>query len=341
MQQLICAGSLMNKYEKNIRQLLHASGTILVRDGRHKVFRMEDGQNFITSKTPSTQGAARESLATLRRLLDRSRLRTAKVEAEPPNELRPGQAPRFVTPNNPERERGEVTIPKLSPSGHSANIKGGRDAPIGVRNIVEVLMAADQSDRFWNLDPCGRIRALARLTKRFARVEILPALFCKASVSEIHHNCAIGHERDENFDDIDEFRRGEGLYFRTLSEWGWSASHPIFTGIPSMLVHDPLIGSVLVDASAWSLLENTNYIFFWYGELQGSSYGIASQVWDSEDPTRPANATDVPDHFIYSTFITRPMMKRKGFTLQTCASWTDPKSTHAAVRQILEIAGER
>jgi hypothetical protein len=337
---MMCTGPPMNKYEKNIRELLHESGTVLVRDGRHKVFRLEDGQNFITSKTPSTQGAARESLATLRRLLDHSRQRTPAVPPESPMEPIQGQVPRFVTPNNPERERGEVTIPKLSPSDHSTNIKG-RDASIGIKNIIEVLMAADQSDRFWDLDPCGRIRALTRLTKRFAKVEILPVLFCKASVSEIHHNCAISQERDENFDDIAEFRRGEGLYFRTLSEWGWSATHPIFTGIPSMLVHDPLLGSVLVEASAWSLLENTNYIFFWHGELEGTSYGIASQVWDSEDPTRPANTTEAPDHFIYSTFITRPMMKRKAFTLQTCASWTDQKSTRAAIRQILEIAGDQ
>jgi hypothetical protein len=325
----------MNKYEKNIRELLHESGAVLVRDRRHKVFRLEDGQNFITSKTPSTQGAARESLATLRRLLDHSRLRTEAMATESPTEPRQGQLPRFVTPNNPQRERGEVTIPKLLPIDRSNNIEG-RSGSIWLRNLIEVLMAADQSDRFWDLDPCGRIRALTRLTEQFAKVEILAALFCKASVTEIRLHYGIGQVRDQNFDDVEAITRREGpLYMRTLKEWGG------FTGIPSMLVDDPLLGSVLVEASAWSLLEDTNYIFFRCGKLEGSSYGIASQVWDSVDPTKPAHADGTPDHFIYSTFITRPMMKRKAFTLQTCASWTDPQRTRAAVRQILEIAHNR
>jgi hypothetical protein len=336
----------MNKYEKNIRELLHASGAVLVRDGRHKVFRLEDGHNFVTSKTPSAQGAARKSLATLMRLLrDDGRVGTVTTTAESTILSKQEPSRRFVIRNNPQRERGEITFSRLSPNEGLALIER-RYSSIPIRNIVEVLMAADRSDLFWALDPCGRIRTLTSITQRFAKVETLPVLFCKASVSEIHHHCAIGRVRDQNFDDIDEFRRREGLYFRTLSEWGWSATHPIFTGIPSMLVHDPLLGKVLVEASAWSLLENTNYIFFWcgefwYGELQGTSYGIASQVWDSENPSKQANAADTPDHFIYSTFITRPMMKRKGFTLQTCASWTDPKSTRAAVRQILEIARDR
>lgn len=74
----------MNKYEKDIRGLLHASGVVLVRDGLHKVFRLEDGQNFVVSKTPSAQGASRESLATLRRLLDPRRFEIATTTAAAP-----------------------------------------------------------------------------------------------------------------------------------------------------------------------------------------------------------------------------------------------------------------
>jgi len=298
----------MNKYEKNIRELLHMSGAVLVRNGRHKVFRLEDGRNFITSKTPSSQGAARKSLAMLRRLLEPVRSERIEKRAEPTTLTKQRPQQRFVTPNDPQRERGEILISGLSTSEDKAHIES-RDASIHITNIVELLMAADRSDLFWELDPCGRIRALTLIAQRFAKVEILPAQFCTASVSEIHQHFASSLEQDQSLEAIT--RREGPLYLRTLREWGG------FTGIPSMLVLDPLLGKVLVEASAWSLLENTNYLFFWYGELWGSSYGIASQVWDSEDPTKPSNASDTPDHFIYSTFITRPMMKRKKFALQS------------------------
>ncbi len=234
----------MNKYEKNLRELLHASGAVLVRDGRHKVFRLEDGQNFVTSKTPSAQGAARRSLATLRRLRDRGRSVTVPTTAESAILSEHEPSPRFVTPNNPQRERGKISIPKLSPSDDLAQIER-RDASIRMKNIIEVLMAADRSELFWELDPCGRIRALKSITQRFAKVEILPAQFCKASVSEIHLHYGIGQERDENFYSIEAIRRREEpLSFRSLRECGG------FTGIPSMLVHDPLLGTALVELSA-------------------------------------------------------------------------------------------
>lgn len=74
----------MNKYEKDIRGLIYASGAVLVRDGLLKVFRLEDGQSFVVSKTPSPQGASWESLATLRRLLHPRRFETATTTAAAP-----------------------------------------------------------------------------------------------------------------------------------------------------------------------------------------------------------------------------------------------------------------
>jgi hypothetical protein len=109
-----------------------------------------------------------------------------------------------------------------------------------------------------------------------------------------------------------------------------------------MLVHDPWLGRVLVEASAWSILEKTNHIFLSYGrELKGSNYGIATYVWDGDIPTRPMQLGTLPDHFLYHSFITVPMMRRKRFTILTCANWTDPKRTRAAMREIIDIASEQ
>lgn len=179
-----------------------------------------------------------------------------------------------------------------------------------------------------------RIRAVVSIVQKSSKIkfEILPVQFIKASVGEIWWHFGLGEEQERHLDDQNAMLRREGpLYARSLEEWG-------FTGVPSLLVHDPWIGPALVEASAWSALENTDYLFLRYGDdLVGTSYGIASHVWEAQEPTRRPSDGAVPDHFIYSTFITKSMMKRKDFTLHTCESWVDPKFMRSAVRQLLEI----
>jgi hypothetical protein len=56
IQEWFRAGLPMNKYEKSRREVLYASGAVLVRNGRRKAFRLEDGRNFVTSKPPALKG---------------------------------------------------------------------------------------------------------------------------------------------------------------------------------------------------------------------------------------------------------------------------------------------
>lgn len=325
----------MNKYERTLKDLLHQAGFTLRRDRRHRVFGRDDGLTFVTSKTPGTQSASREQVADLNRLLRRPQ----PISSEPSVLARVPQDPveqpkkRLPLPNNPPRTMAEVRIPKLDAVSDTSDREPMRP-PVRIGSIVEVLTAADKSNEFWKLDACGRIRTLVNVAKRSSnlKVDILPALFIKASVEEICWRFGHGEIQKEDPDIPEAMIRREGpLYVRTLKEWG-------FKGVPSLLVQDPLIGNALIEASAWSVLENTDYLFLRYGdELEGTSYGIASHVWDAQDPTKGPAEGGAPDHFIYSTFITTSMMKRKGFTIQTCVAWVDPKITRLAVRQILEI----
>jgi len=239
---------------------------------------------------------------------------------------------RFSSPNNPQRSKAAVLIPKLDTVSQT-NQKGKASSPLRIFSILDVLMAADHSEEFWKLDACGRIRALVTIVQSSSNIklEILPAQFIKASVDEIDWHFGLEEEQQEHLESHEDRLSREGpLYTRTLKEWG-------LTGVPSILVHDPLIGAAIVETSAWSALENTDYLFLRYGDgLVGTSYGIASHVWDAQDPpARPVNG-GLPDHYIYTTFITRGLMTRKGFTLHTCEQSVDPKFTRSAIRQILE-----
>jgi hypothetical protein len=313
----------MDKYEKRIKEMLHAAGAILVRDGRHFNYKVGKHDLFVQPKTPSDWRSSRNAEATLRRILERVQIPEvpSNLTAEPLfNVLK---KPRMRIPNNPPRERGELVIPPLSGiTGHVPTVVGERP----FSTIIEVLSVVDRSDMFWDLDPCGRIRVLETITNRFAKVEIVPALFCRASIQEVlnHFGCPEGEDAITK-----TFPGQEILYMRTIRDWG-------LNGIPSMLVHDPVVGEIIVEASAWSLLEETNYLSITTPSDDGEATEIASAVWSGGHQGEEGEYP--PDHFIYSVFVPPKMMKRKGFKLHTCGNWTDPAKTRVAVRQVLEIA---
>lgn len=326
-----------NRYQRERDELLHQYGFVLRRDRRHLDFSTDDGIPYVISKTPSTQRAFVQQLSDLKKVIRRIERSSDPLPPSQPSEPAvPEQQPskRFAPPNNPARPRAEVQIPKLGPVEPPVQ---HIQVPLLVpaNSIVQVLMAADQSEEFWKLDSCGRIRALMRAAgwpRSDLRIEVLPAQFIKASAGEIFRHFGMGELPEDGLEYVETpFHREAGLYLRTMGEWG-------YTGVPSLLVRDPWIGPVLVESSAWSALENTDYLFLRYGdELEGTSYGCASFVWDAKDPRVPPAEGVMPDHFIYTTFITTGMMERKGFTLQTCGAWVNPALTRNAVREIREI----
>jgi len=326
----------VNKHERSREDLLHELGGVLIRDKKHRVFRLEDGQKFVVSKTPSTQGSSKASLATLKRI-QRNDEGPADILREIAPEAQNAPRKRFSLPNNPPRPHDDYRI-ILPASLETAPAMKRPHTSGGFESVADVLMAADRSEEFWNLDASGRIRVLDHLMKSFAKVEVLPSLFTRASIEEVP-----GYENVSNQSiTAENLQQQARLPLRTLAEWGGSIDKDFrgIKGVPSLLVSDPLFGKCLIEASAWSTLEETNYLFFRTGDLHGTAYGISSQVWDATDPTRSNNISEMPDHFIYTYFITRGMAKRKNFGLLTSASWTDKTKTRAAIQQIREIAGK-
>lgn len=329
----------MNKYERKRDELLHQYGFVLRRDRRHLNFSKEDGTSpFVISKTPSSQSASVRQLADLNRIIrgiSRNSDEPATQAVAPANsEAHPIK--RFAPRNNSPRSTGQVLIPKLDPVPRSGG-EDGLSGPVPADSIVSVLMAADQSAEFWKLDACGRIRALVGTVSRRSsnfKIDVLPAQFIRASIDEIGRHFGVGEGPGATHDIEAIFEREGSLYLRTMGEWG-------YTGVPSLAVNDPWIGPALIEASAWSALENTDHLFLRYGEeWKGTSYGIASLVWNSQDPRRPPADGAIPDHCIYWTFVTKGMMKRKRFTLQTCGAWVNPNLTRKAVREIQDIMSQ-
>jgi hypothetical protein len=59
----------LEKYEKEIEQLLHTTGAKLLRRKRHEIYRLQSGGNFVQASTPSDWRRSRNSLGVLRRIL--------------------------------------------------------------------------------------------------------------------------------------------------------------------------------------------------------------------------------------------------------------------------------
>ena len=313
----------MDKFERQLKEMMHASGATLVRDGRHIVFRVGTEDTFIMSKTPSDRRSSRIALATYKRIINRDRV---LVESPEPSEKLPAETAKQRTtpiPNNPPCEHAEVVIPSLDvlPERALSRVPDGRFS-----TVIEVLAAADKSDLFWALDPCGRIRVLERIVRRFAAVEILPVLFCKASIEEIlnHYDSVEGEEEMSRI-----LTRQAALYTRLNGQWGLS-------GIPSLLVRDPIVGKIIVEASAWSFLEQINFILIREATRDDGAIETASEVWSNG--VQRSKGERLPDHVIFLNYIMPRLMKRKGFKLHTCANWTDHTKTHPAIRQVLDIA---
>jgi hypothetical protein len=86
--------------ETEIATLLRDHHAVLIRQARHNIYRLPNGQNFVCAQTPSDRRAALNSLRDLRRLLGLSRVAEAKPSKQarrsPPAPPAPAQPTRLT-----------------------------------------------------------------------------------------------------------------------------------------------------------------------------------------------------------------------------------------------------
>jgi len=141
------------------------------------VYRLPDGRSLTRPSTTSDWRSSRKSLSELRRLLDARRMTSDTPDIGVAEEIEKCQPQaRMVSPNAGPHEVGDIIIPPLSPAPRRM-----AQNPIATRRrfecIDDLLLALDEVDLNWLLDPCGRVRVLMKIASQFAEVEALPVLF--------------------------------------------------------------------------------------------------------------------------------------------------------------------
>lgn len=150
-----------DKYSAKVTQLLHDHSARLIRQNKHKVYKLCNGAQVVMSSTPSDVNVSRKRLTDLKHLLAG---RTPVVPSQPisdgeklsiiPRRSR-GQAPW------PAREEADVVIPRLE-LGLGNSVQTTRE-PIDVDTWVLLRYVVTSSELFWKLDPCGRTQVLRKV----------------------------------------------------------------------------------------------------------------------------------------------------------------------------------
>lgn len=149
-----------DKYTVRVDQLLHDHGARLIRQTKHKVFKLGNGAQVVMSSTPSDVNVSRQRLADLKRSIAvcphvvSSQL-PLECETPPALSRSRGQAPW------PAREEADVVIPRLE-LGLSNSVQATRE-PIDVDTWVLLRYVVTSSELFWKLDPCGRTQVLRKV----------------------------------------------------------------------------------------------------------------------------------------------------------------------------------
>ena len=144
----------MEKYEKDIKQLLHRAGAKLLRRKRHQIYRLQSGENFVQACTPSDWRRSRNALGVLKRILkphpdgDGNH---AMVPAQPDPEP---QKLRRRLPDWEPRAKGEVRIPSLGGNRRAQREKKSKFIPLS-EMFTTWLTPLSFPLLWWSLDVCG------------------------------------------------------------------------------------------------------------------------------------------------------------------------------------------
>ena len=310
----------MEKYEKEINQLLHRTGAKLLRRKRHQIYRLQSGGNFVQASTPSDWRRSRNSLGVLKRILtphpDQDENK-ATVPARPDPEP---QKLRRSLPNWEPRAKGEVRIPSLGGDRRAQEKRNRGSFP--VRNVYDLVDAAELSPLWWSLDVCGRIRVLLKLASGFANTEVISIRYCGATSEQLR-----SWEYEATFDDpsVDDTR---SLMFRLHSESGgiWE---------PALLIEDADEGLLLIETSATRKFSGRQEITVSEVNLLTEESSIFThKVFRSESLSSDKGAEDTCDINIVFHFLTAAGMQYSGQHFDVSESWTNPAATRAALKEV-------
>ena len=310
----------MEKYEKEIEQLLHTTGAKLLRRKRHEIYRLQSGGNFVQASTPSDWRRSRNSLGVLRRILkphpDQDGNK-AMVPAQPDPEP---QKLRRSLPNWEPRARAEVKIPALG-GDRRAQEKRNRDS-FPIRSVYDLVNAAELSPLWWSLDLCGRIRVLLKLSSGFAKTEVVSIRYCGVTSEQLR---SWGNE--PIFDDPPIDDTGS-LMFRLHSESGgrWE---------PALLVEDADEGLLLIETSATRKYSGRQEITVSEVNLITEESSIFSHlVFRSESFLSDKSVDEPRDINIVFHLMTTLGMRNTGLHFDASESWTNPAVTRAALKEV-------
>jgi hypothetical protein len=326
----------MDKYEKRVLGRLHESGAELIRNRRHRKWKLSNGKIFTQPNTPGDWRNFRKQDSVLKRLLD-----TPNVEAMPqglssdlPNEAE-RRPVRFRAANNPARDKAVVHLPKLSPSS-PCEPKLFRQ----FNRIDDLLFAVDDVPAFWELDCCGRVRVLMKLASRFAKsVEVLTAFAVIAPGGELGPYVSDDSEEAKN-------KRELAQRMRFYRDWGGSALAgerwcQSMIGMPCLRVKDTG-GEVLIETSAGGLLLDTEELMVFSGLTFPYNCARASvPQWSDYERSAleqlSAHPYPFPDkgHLSY-LFVDRVGMKKNNITYKVCKNWADPSVARKVIQSVYE-----
>jgi hypothetical protein len=311
----------LEKYQKEIEQLLHRTGAKLLRRKRHEIYRLQSGGNFVQASTPSDWRRSRNSLGVLRRILSHhpdqggnDAVAPARPDPEPQKKLRRS------LPNWEPRAKAEVSIPSLG-SNRQAKEKTNRGS-FPVRDVYDLVDAAELCPLWWSLDVCGRIRVLLKLSSGFAKTAVVSIRYCGVTSEQLK-----SWEDDAIFDypHVDETR---SLMFRLHSESGgrWETA---------LLIEDADEGLLLVETSATRQFSGRQEITVSEVNLITEESSIFThKVFRSENFLGDKGADEPRDINIVFHLLTVVGMQHSGWHFDASESWTNPAATRAALKEV-------
>jgi len=306
----------MDKFEKQIREMLGTSGARLVRRKRHQVWRLPNGRNFVHPTSGSDHLGVRNAVADLRRLLTRRLAPHGGVNDSSSAAIESAHRGRFHVPNRPERADGIVVFP--TSRAESKRAVRPRTDPVAFSCLDDLLDAVDGVEAFWKLDCYGRIRVLQKLAQPFAEVKVLNALFFLATAREIEF--AEAHPDDPR---TEEWIVAGFGHFADRDFW-----------FPALWINDPEQGVVIVESSAMGLLAGWDQIVVTVLEDSHFFHMFSYPIWDLEQP--PPDDDPGVERYIEYCFVDFRAALDQGPRFIPSNAWTHPAVTRPVIRELID-----
>jgi len=102
--------------------------------------------------------------------------------------------------------------------------------------------------------------------------------------------------------------------------------------LPALLVDDRVFGSVVIEATTLRTLGKSDDVLVLSADFKGGSFTTDAPIWLDESPSIGTDRNRSPDGFIAYSFFNAEWPRSKP---DAGKSWTDPKITSKAIKEIL------